>query len=173
MDGYLLIEELKQKFNAATDNDLAKYTGISLASINKWKSNSAKITPRQIGNLIMKARRQEAQSCLIAAVQPIVEYYEIEHTESKNGSNWEPIPTNTERGKAIRQALESSNGIYVFYNSQCRAIYIGKAKKQNLWREMISAFNRNRGSQSVYTVTHPEKGQKFTAIPILSPSEPS
>jgi len=162
LDGSKLIEELKQKFNAATDNDLAKCTGVSLASINKWKSNSAKITPRQIGNLILKARRQEAQSCLSTAVQPIVEYYEIEHTESKKGSNWELIPTDTERGQVIRQLLETSSGIYVFYNSQCRAIYIGKAKKQNLWREMISAFNRNRGSQGVYKVGHPERGQKFT-----------
>lgn len=162
LNGSILIEELKQKFNVATDGELAKTTGVSLASINKWKANSAKITPKQIGNLIMKAKRQEAKSCLTTAVQPIVEYYEIDHAESKNGANWEPIPTDSERGKTIKQLLESSSGIYVFYNSQCRAIYIGKARKQNLWREMISAFNRNRGSQGVYKVAHPEKGQKFT-----------
>lgn len=162
MNGKKLIEELKQKFEVSTDVKLAKVAGISIATINAWKSNSAELTPRQIGNLVTKARKQEARSCVTSAIQPIVEYYEIDQSGSRQGANWEMIPSKDGKGKKIRRELESSNGIYIFYNSQCRAIYLGKAKKQSLWKEMNLAFNRDRSSQVVWVVSHPERGQDFT-----------
>lgn len=162
MDGKKLIEVLKQKFEASTDVDLANAAGISVATINSWKSNSAELTPRQIGNLVTKARKQEARSSISSAIQPIVEYYEISHSDSDRGANLELFPSKNGKGQKIRKELESSNGIYIFYNSQCRAIYLGKAKKQNLWKEMNNAFNRERSSQIVWVVSHPERGQDFT-----------
>jgi len=162
MDGKALIEILKQQFDVTSDVDLAKVAGISIATINKWKSNSAELTPRQVGNLVKKARNQEAKNCVISSIQPIVEYYSIEHSDSRHGAAWELIPSNNGRGKKIREELEASKGLYIFYNSQCEAIYLGKAKKQNLWKEMNLAFNRDRSSQAVWTVNHPERGQEFT-----------
>lgn len=161
MDGKALIEILRSQFNIKTDVELSNVSGISIATINKWKSGSAEITPRQIGNLVEKARKREAELSIISSIQPIVEYYTIYHTESRQGSNWEIIQSNNGRGSKIKDDLKKSHGIYIFYNSQCEAIYLGKAKKQNLWKEMNLAFNRNRDSQFVWTVIHPEKGQDF------------
>ena len=162
MDGKDLIDILKQQFNVKSDVDLSKVAGISKATINKWKSTSAELTPRQIGNLVSKARKKESETCITAAIKPIVEYFELDHSESKQGANWELIPSKDGKGKKIREELETSKGIYIFYNSQCEAIYLGKAKKQNLWKEMNIAFNRDRNAQVVWTVKHPEKGQDFT-----------
>lgn len=162
MDGKKLIEILKQQFDVKTDVELSKVSGISIATINKWKSNSAELTPRQIGNLVSKARKKEAEVCISKAIQPIVEYFALDHTNSRGGANWELIPSKDGKGKKVRQELESSKGIYIFYNSQCEAIYLGKAKKQNLWKEMNLAFNRDRSTQIVWTVHHPERGQEFT-----------
>jgi len=122
----------------------------------------SRIDPRQIGNLVSKARKRESESCITAAIQPIVEYFELDHSESKQGANWELIPSEDGRGKKIRKELEASKGIYIFYNSQYEAIYLGKAKKQNLWKEMNLAFNRDRSAQVVWTINHPDKGQDFT-----------
>lgn len=161
MDGKKLIEVLMQEFDVSSVVELARVAGISIATINVWKSKSAELTPRQIGNLVTKARKQEAKICVSSAIQPVVEYYEIDHSSSRQGANWEMIPSKDGKGKKIRQELESSNGIYIFYNSQCRAIYLGKAKKQSLWKEMNNAFNRDRSSQIVWVVSHSEKGQDF------------
>jgi hypothetical protein len=162
VDGKILIEILKKQFDVESDVDLSKVAGISIATVNKWKSNSAELTPRQIGNLVYKARKRESESCISKAIQPIVEYYTIDHADSRHGANWELIPSKDGRGKKVRQELEISKGIYIFYNSQCEAIYAGKAKKQNLWKEMNLAFNRERSTQIVWIVKHPEKGQDFT-----------
>ena len=161
MDGKKLIEILKQQFDVKSDIDLSKAAGLSIATVNKWKSNSAELTPRQIGNLVNKARKRESESCISKSIQPIVEYYTLENTDSRNRVNLELIPSKEGRGRKVRQELETSKGIYIFYNSQCEAIYLGKAKKQSLWKEMNLAFNRNRNSQIAWMVNHPERGNDF------------
>lgn len=162
MDGKELINVLKKQFEVQSDIELSKLAGISIATINTWKSNSSKLAPRQIGYLINQVRKKESEACIKSAIQPIVEYYELEHSDSRHGANWELIPSKDGRGKKVRLELESCKGIYIFYNSQCEAIYLGKAKKQNLWKEMNLAFNRERSNQVVWTVHHPERGQDFT-----------
>jgi hypothetical protein len=161
MRGKEVLEALKRKFNVSTDSGLAKMAGISLATIAKWKSNSESLTPRQMANLVWITAGHRANDCLITSIQPLVEYYPIDHADSKHGANIEILPTNTAWNKKIRQQLDETNGIYVFYNSQCRAIYLGKAKKQSLWKEMTLAFNRDRKNQKVWRVNHPEIGQDF------------
>lgn len=162
MNGKILIKVLKQKFEASSDSELSKVSGVSIATINAWKANTADLSPLQIGNLVSKARKREATRCVLSAIQPIIEYSKINKIDSKNGANIELIPTKEGKGKIIRDELESSKGIYVFYNSQCKVIYLGKAKRQNLWKEMNLAFNRDRSSQVVWVVNHPEKGKHFT-----------
>lgn len=161
MDANNLLAVLKKKFEIKTDKDLAETIGISIATINNWKSNSAELTPHQIGNLIDKVRKKEKEDLITNVIQPLVEYYEVEHFDSRQGANWELIPSGDGRGKKIRACLENSKGIYIFYNSQCKAIYVGKAKKQSLWKEMTLAFNRDRASQKVWLVQHPSTGQSF------------
>jgi hypothetical protein len=63
--------------------------------------------------------------------------------------------------KLIRAELKAAHGIYVFYNSQCRAIYIGKADSLSLWTELKNAFNRKREAQTIWKVQHPRIGETF------------
>lgn len=55
----------------------------------------------------------------------------------------------------------NAQGVYVFFDSRGYALYVGKAKKQNLWAEMKSAFNRDRQTQRIRAVSHPTTGYGF------------
>ena len=50
---------------------------------------------------------------------------------------------------------------YIFYDSQGRALYVGRTEKQHLWGEMRNAFNRSREIQKIRTVNHPTRNQPF------------
>ena len=91
----------------------------------------------------------------------MVEYYPIEATESKQRAKWEILDTSIVRERKVRDILYESHGIYVFYNSQCKAIYVGKANRRNLWNEMNCVFNRERDAQVVWQVRHPTIWNNF------------
>lgn len=52
-------------------------------------------------------------------------------------------------------------GLYIFYDTRGRALYAGKARKQSLWYELNLAYNRERGVQNIFRVSHPERRQNF------------
>jgi hypothetical protein len=83
-------------------------------------------------------------------LRPIVEFYPLAPIPSAKGARTELFDFSSTTGKVLRKALEQARGIYIFYNSQCRAIYLGKANPMNLWYEMKSAFNR-RGAGKLNT----------------------
>jgi hypothetical protein len=87
-------------------------------------------------------------------LRPIVEFYPLAPIPSAKGARTELFDFSSTTGKVLRKALEQARGIYIFYNSQCRAIYLGKANPMNLWYEMKSAFNRRRKTQIVRKVNH-------------------
>ncbi|MFM5161130.1 hypothetical protein ACEUAT_19540, partial [Aeromonas veronii] len=66
------------------------------------------------------------------------------------------------RQEKLKTVLKSTNGVYVFYDSRGTPLYVGKAKDQCLWDEMKSAFNRDRKTQKIRTVLHPENGSGFS-----------
>jgi hypothetical protein len=107
----------------------------------------------------MKHRLAVASRLPPHALRPIVEFYPLAPVPSAKGARTELFDFATPHGKALRAELEAARGLYIFYNSQCRAIYLGKAKRMNLWYEMKSAFNRRRKTQIVRKVNHgPSKG---------------
>lgn len=95
------------------------------------------------------------------AIRPIIELYPLQPTPSRHGIKRELLDGSKGRTKLIREELRKAHGIYVFYNSQGRAIYIGKAYRRRLWTELKSAFNRNRETQTVWKVKHPTTGNGF------------
>src|SRR5688500_13472579 len=95
------------------------------------------------------------------SIRPIVEFYPLKRTPSRGGLKWELLDGSHGRTAFIRKELRTSHGIYVFYNSQGRAIYLGKANQRNLWGEMKSAFNRKRQTQTIWRVRHPTIGTSF------------
>jgi hypothetical protein len=63
----------------------------------------------------------------------------------------------------LKRELEAHRGVYVFYDSRGRALYVGKTKSQSLWKEINLAYNRDRDPrlQSILRVQHPERRQDF------------
>ncbi len=174
METEKLVVALKKKFDCNTDKELAKILGISSVTMSKWKNGNSSITPTQIANIIFSATRVAKEDARLFSIKPIVEYYPIEASESPKGAKWELFDCNsveTTRFRELRKYLESSSGVYIFYDSQCRALYVGKAKEQDLWSEMVNAFNRDRDTQKIYVVEHPTIGQNFKPA-FIHPRQP-
>jgi hypothetical protein len=93
----------------------------------------------------------------------VVEFFPIDGSLSKRQGKWEIISFEAGTyGQGVKQALQAAFGIYVFYDSRGRAIYAGKAVDQPLWKELNSAYNRDRGDlQKVRLVGHPERNVPY------------
>jgi len=162
MEAAILLEALKKKLKLKTDRDLSEAIGITQVTLIDWKKNKKILNANQVASIIKKSIHRSKQYARQYSIKPLVEYYPIEATESKQGAKWEILDTSILRERRVRDTLHESHGIYVFYNSQCRAIYVGKANRRNLWGEMNGAFNRKRDAQVVWQVRHPSTGDNFT-----------
>lgn len=100
-------------------------------------------------------------------ITPIVEYFKIEQTPTKREASLQVMSKfvggkeNSYRTSVI-ELLEKSKGIYLFYDSRGSAIYCGKTERQNLWKEINNAYNRNRKDlQTIYRANHPTKNVQY------------
>jgi len=159
----LFLKKLKIKFKVQSDSKLASLIGVSPNTISAWKKGK-EISETQAVNIIRKAADSAIENAIHHSVQPLVEMYAIEATDSRQGVNSEIISTDKSEtyNNDLRKNLEQSKGIYFFYNSEGKVIYVGKTSKQNLWKEINSAFNRHRETQKVYLVNHPTTRGTFS-----------
>jgi hypothetical protein len=160
-----LINALKHKFEITTDKELIEKLGITYATLNSWRNRTKDISPSKIANFIHRTVSKCEKEARLYSIRPIVEYYPVNPGESARKAKWElfeGIENKNQRHEKIKESLKKSNGVYIFYDSQCKALYVGKAKEQNLWQEMNNAFNRERETQRLFTVAHPTTGQNFT-----------
>ena len=173
-----LITKLKKQFDMpnGTDTALANHLGSKGQKQNSWKTklanwrkNSSPLSNTEILNLIKditdtsdKNTRDEIHREFI---KTIVEYYPIEKVSSKGGTKFEISPPAFLKREwdAIRDDLEKTRtGIYIFYDSSSRAIYVGKTagRTSSLWARMKSSFNAaQQKSRQHYRVDH-GKGDK-------------
>jgi hypothetical protein len=100
-------------------------------------------------------------------IEAIIEYLPINPKEGARGGTWQLFGVeydeyrNNNYYEEIRRVLLDSRGIYIFYDSMGRAIYVGKTEKQTLWQEAIGAFNRPRDEhQTMFLVNHPHNNVK-------------
>ena len=159
-----LINALKKKFKINTDKALIDSLGISAATLSSWRNGDSNISASKLANFIHRTVTKCEREARLYSIRPIVEYYPIEPSESKLGAKWELFDTKDKKNQRqikIKEYLRKSSGIYIFYDSQCKAIYVGKAKDQDLWYEMNNAFNRYRETQKLKAVNHPTTGQSF------------
>lgn len=143
---------------------MAKILGVTQASLSQWKSKNTGITKAQIANAISASRKQAKKDAHKTTMRPIIEFFPLDAVESRGGAKYELFPTGRDENPqhaAIRKCLENAKGIYVFYDTRGRAIYAGKAKSQSLWSELKNVFNRERKTQQVYRVEHPEQKKSF------------
>lgn len=169
-----LISELKRKHSITTDRALAAHLGMTQLGLINWKNKKTPLTPRQIANAIDKASQVAVSKSQRGMLRPIAEFYPLDAVESAGGVKYELFPT----GKVdnplhaqLRTLLAKAKGIYIFYDTRGRAIYAGKAKRQSLWNEMKSVFNRDRDTQTVYRVNHPRQVKAFLEA-LESPRQP-
>jgi DNA-binding transcriptional regulator YdaS (Cro superfamily) len=160
MDTQVLLTKLKKKFAVSSDQELADVTGISSQTINQWLKRETSLSETIVTNLIYKAVEQGKRTEVQQSIQPIVEFFPIECTESNRGARWKILPTDSDNPyyAQVISNLSESNGIYLFYNSTGHVIYAGKTLRQGLWKEMNDAFNRDRAAQSAFLVEHSMTG---------------
>lgn len=169
MRGKDVIGQLKKKFELQTDTALAERIGFSVPGIQVWKAQRTHITHRQLAELVYKAHAAGQTHVRDSAIRPIVEFFPINKSKSRSGAKYELFSLKTANGpgthpylRGLRDELQDSFGIYVFFDSRGQAIYTGKAQKQDIWKEMNLAFNRERGEvQSIKRVNHPSRKQTY------------
>lgn len=164
MDSRMFVDELRKKYQQPNNKLLAEHLGVSYSTLHKWHTEPRKLTHRQVVNIVDKAKRHGSREVHLSGVRPIVEYYPIDAAVSQQGAKWELFnaeESGNKRQEGLKEVLQESYGIYVFYDSRGSAIYIGKAKEQSLWDEMKSAFNRDRKTQKLKIVPHPTTGTGY------------
>lgn len=151
-----------------TDQQLADALGVSIALVRRWKGGSKDLTPRQIANLVASVRKSAEIAIFKNPVNTIIEFFQLDTANSWGGGCQEIFSTSSSDGedhayyRGIREELGKQHGVYIFYDSRGRAIYVGKAEKQKLWGEIKLTLNRDRGDvQNIYRVRHPSKNYKF------------
>ena len=163
-----LIKKLKQHFGIpnGTDTALANYLGATSrkrsswkTKIAKWRKNPEPLSDTEILNLVKDIKDASIHK---EVIKTIVEYFPVEKVESKGGKKYEISPPDDDDIKrkwdALRKDLEKTKtGVYIFYDSSGRAIYVGKtaAKTGSLWSRMKSSFNHDQQkSRQLYRIDH-------------------
>jgi hypothetical protein len=170
MTGVEFVDALKSMLRVRTDNELADLLGKSVQSISNWKGLN-QMSARRIAGVIKSARSAAGKSARIAAIRPLVEFFPITKCESRQGAKYELFPSGNGQGSTnpyldgLRGELGDSHGVYLFFDSRGRALYVGKARRLSLWKEMKNAFNRDRGEvQNIMRVKHPSRNQAYKTL---------
>ena len=167
MTGMSVISALMRKFKVETDQDLAKKLGITVTAIRNWKDRKT-VTARQVTGLVYSACGAGARDMQANAIRPLVEFFHIDKCKKRNGADCELFAIKTDKGEnhpyleGLQEELKSHHGVYIFFDSRGQAIYTGKARQLDLWKEMTNAFNRKRGDvQKIKRVDHPIRKQPY------------
>jgi DNA-binding transcriptional regulator YiaG len=158
------IDSLREKMSLPATNQLANKLGISVGTVSNWVSRG--MTGRKLADGLIKAQKRAVTSAHSAAIAPIVEYYPLTPDRKTDDSTAKLFPAG--RGassiyKGLKEELDGAHGIYIFYDSRGRALYVGKAQRLTLWKEMNAAYNRDRETQKVFRVLHPKSGEFKTS----------
>lgn len=159
-----LIEALSRKLGTTSQTELAAAIGVSVQTLSNWKNRDEDLSPLQVASAIAKSQDAAVKKAQYETIRPIVEFYAIEKCLTKREAKWLVFDGGegaTLYARGLRQALEESYGIYIFYDSRGHSIYVGKAREQTIWKEMNLAFNRKREVQTISLVHHPDRNQEF------------
>lgn len=164
--GSELILELEQKLARRLDRkpssqDLCNHLGLTPYLLKQYRGYEA-LTPKQVTGLLDRFAGAAELRLKDRAVVPIVEFFELEKTDSAQARSFLLFPVKDEDGierkfaTGLRQRLMATRGVYIFQDSRGRAIYAGKAEAQDLWTEMNNAYNRGREAvQFIKKADHP------------------
>ena len=171
MNGAEFIEAVKRKLTDesgkdVTDRWIAERLGITMQALQNWRRRET-VTVRQMVGVLFRSQMKAIEQAERQAIRPIVEFFKLTPTESRDGARTEIFGVRGDGGEdhpyllGLKDELIAYHGIYIFHDSRGRALYAGKARRQNLWREINNAYNRDRSVQKIRRVNHPERRQKF------------
>lgn len=149
-DGALLVEMLRKELHCENKNQLAKKLGKPAASINAW-ADLPTLTKAVVRNVIGAVR----DAAIRSAIEPILEFRQLDHFHGHAADTLRKKIAD----KDVCTKLMKSRGIYSFYDSNGRVIYVGKTEKTNLLVEMTQAFKLTRKN---YTRKLANKNGKFS-----------
>jgi hypothetical protein len=162
-----VVSALKSQLGVDSLRALSAQLGVTEQAIQNWK-NSPALTARQIAGLVKTAAQASTADSYDNAVRPLVEFIPIAKCPSRGGAKFELFSLKSAKDRpqaylaGLQAELKKHHGVYVFFDSRGQAIYVGKARRQSLWKEMTGAFNRYRGSvQKIRRVMHPSRNQAY------------
>ena len=165
--GAAIISALEKKLRSKTVTKLAADLGVSGQAIQNWKKRRS-VTARQVASLVHKAQAAARSRMQVGAIRPLVEFFPIRKVPSKQEVKYELFGDRDGSDQShpylagLKEELRSCYGVYVFFDSRGQAIYAGKARRQNLWREMKGTFNRERDDlQMIRRVRHPSRKLEY------------
>jgi len=159
-----LINALEKKLKTESQVALAGALGVSVQTLHNWKNRDEDLSPWQVASALAKARTSAVKTSQLTTIRPIVEFHSIDPCLSKQEKTWVLFSTGSDSTlyvQGLKEKLDIHHGIYIFYDSRGRALYVGKARQQSLWKEMNLAFNRERAVQKIVLVGHPDRNQEF------------
>ena len=125
-----LVDLLKEEFGIQTDKGLSESLGMSFAN---WRNVADSI----VSSLIVKRAIKAAMRYRLRSVlQPLIEYHPFVFEHGKNVDSF----ANRLADKGIVASLGKAYGIYAFFDSAGKIIYLGKAEKQHLFPEMEQQY---------------------------------
>ena len=171
MNGAEFIEAVKRKLadqsgEHVTDRRIANRLGITMQALRNWRRRKT-LTVRQMVGLLFRSQTKAIEQAERQAIRPIVEFFKLTPTESRDGARTEIFGVREDDGEdhpyllGLKNELIAHHGIYIFHDSRGRALYAGKARRQTLWHEINAAYNRDRSVQKIRRVNHPESRVKF------------
>ncbi|MBV7460485.1 MULTISPECIES: hypothetical protein [unclassified Acidovorax] len=161
-----LFRHLEKKLQSQTDVELAQALGMRKIQMQAWRSEGKELSALQVANIVSKATEHTKQHIHRTAIRAIVEFFPITPTPTKTGGNQLRVfDAAADKGRystELQKVLNATKaGIYIFYDTRGRALYAGQTKKQNIWKEMNLAFNRDRSTQVMTLVKHPINNVEF------------
>lgn len=161
-----LLRHLTRKMGDITDLQLASMLDIGPNTLRLWRKDDTTLTPLKVANVIEKAHRVAQAKARSDALKPIVEFFPIDLVwAGRKQERCEVFSTTDDAGKhllGLKDMLSNAkSGLYIFYDTRGKALYAGQTKKQNIWKEMNSAFNRKRSGQTMTLVRHPYRDVAF------------
>lgn len=149
-----MLDTIKDAFNKGTNAELADFLDVPEAKINNLRTGGTN-SPKSVAELMKKLAIAVRKHAISNAYSPIAEILPLENRLSKQEKKYEMSIGRTKKEICdIEDKIKNMRGgIYIFYDSLGEAIYAGKTeegKKNTLWDEMKSAYNRPRKSQKLY-----------------------
>jgi transposase len=160
-----LLDALSKKLETTSQSQLANVLGVTVQTLSNWKHRDEDLSPHQVASALAKSRTAAIVKAQLETIRPIVEFYRISKCLTGREAAQQVFdggPKATIYAQGLKIALKESHGIYIYYDSRGRSLYVGKAREQSIWKEMNLAFNRSRGEvQAISLVQHPDRNQEF------------